>query len=40
MRQITRREKKKRYFLEQSFHQVFFKKMKKHVKRILNKKST
>jgi lantibiotic modifying enzyme len=35
-RQIVRRRKKKRRFLEQSFHRAFFENMKKHVKRILN----
>jgi hypothetical protein len=39
-RQIVRRRKKKRRFLEQSFHRAFFEKMKKHVKRVLNEKST
>jgi hypothetical protein len=39
-RQIVRRRKKRRRFLEQSFHRALFEKMKKHVKRILNEKST
>jgi hypothetical protein len=39
-RQVVCRRKKRRRFLEQSFHQVFFEKMKKHVKRISNEKST
>jgi hypothetical protein len=39
-RQIVCKRKKKRRFFEQSFHQVLFEKMKKHVKRILNEEST
>jgi hypothetical protein len=39
-RQIICRRKKKRRFFEQSFYQVFSEKMKKHVKRISNEKST
>jgi hypothetical protein len=39
-RQIVCRRKKERRFLEQSFHQAFFERMKKHVKRISNEKST
>ncbi len=38
--QAVCRRKKKRRFFEQSFHQTFFEKMKKHVKRISNEKST
>jgi hypothetical protein len=39
-RQIVRRRNKERRFFEQSFHRVLFEKMKKHVKRISNEKST
>jgi uncharacterized protein Yka (UPF0111/DUF47 family) len=39
-RQIVRRRKKERRFFEQSFHRAFFERMKKHVKCILNEKST
>jgi hypothetical protein len=39
-RQAARRRKRKRRFFEQSFHRVFSEKMKKHVKRISNEKST
>jgi hypothetical protein len=39
-RQIVRRRKRKRHFFEQSFHRVFFERIKKHVKRISNEKST
>jgi hypothetical protein len=39
-RQIVCKRKKKDRFLEQSFHQALSERMKKHVKRILNKKST
>jgi thioredoxin-related protein len=38
--QIVCRRKKERLFFEQSFHQTLFEKMKKHVKRISNEKST
>jgi hypothetical protein len=36
---ICRRERERRSF-EQNFHQILFEKMKKHVKRISNEKST
>jgi hypothetical protein len=39
-RQIVCRRKKERRSFEQSFHQVLFERMKKHVKRISNEKST
>jgi hypothetical protein len=39
-RQVVCKQKKKRRFFEQNFHQTFFEKMKKHVKRISNEKST
>jgi hypothetical protein len=39
-RQIVCRRKRERRFFEQSFHQALSEKMKKHVKRILNEKST
>jgi hypothetical protein len=39
-RQIIRRRKKERRSFEQKSHRVLFEEMKKHVKRILNEKST
>jgi hypothetical protein len=39
-RQVVCRRKKKRRSFEQSFHQAFFERMKKHVKRISNEEST
>jgi hypothetical protein len=39
-RQIVCKRKRKRRSFEQSFHQAFFEKMKKHVKRISNEEST
>jgi hypothetical protein len=39
-RQVVRKRKRKRHFFEQSFHRILFEKMKKHVKRISNEKST
>jgi hypothetical protein len=39
-RQVICRREKERRFLEQNFYQILFEKMKKHVKRISNKKST
>jgi hypothetical protein len=39
-RQAVRRRKKKRRFFKQSFHRALFERMKKHVKRISNEKST
>ncbi len=39
-RQVVCRRKRKRRFFEQNFHRALLEKMKKHVKRILNKKST
>jgi lipopolysaccharide export LptBFGC system permease protein LptF len=39
-RQIVRKRKKKRRFLEQNSHRAFSERMKKHVKRISNEKST
>jgi hypothetical protein len=39
-RQVVCRRKKERRFFEQSSHQILFEKMKKHVKRISNEKST
>jgi hypothetical protein len=38
--QIVCRRERERRFCEQSFHQTFFEKMKKHVKRISSEKST
>jgi hypothetical protein len=38
--QIVRERERKRRSFEQSSHRAFFEKMKKHVKRILNKEST
>jgi hypothetical protein len=38
-RQAVCKRKKRRRFFEQSFHQTFFDRMKKHVKRISNEKS-
>jgi hypothetical protein len=39
-RQIICRQKRERRFFEQSSHQALFERMKKHVKRISNEKST
>jgi poly-D-alanine transfer protein DltD len=39
-RQVVRRRDRKRRSFEQNSHQVFFERMKKHVKRISNEKST
>jgi lipopolysaccharide export LptBFGC system permease protein LptF len=39
-RQVIRRRNKERRFLEQSSHQAFSERMKKHVKRISNEEST
>jgi hypothetical protein len=39
-RQVVRRRDKERRFLEQNSHRALFEKMKKHVKRISNEKST
>jgi hypothetical protein len=39
-RQVVRRRDRERRLLEQSFHQVLSERMKKHVKRISNEKST
>jgi hypothetical protein len=39
-RQAVRRRDRKRRFFEQSFHRAFSERMKKHVKRISNEKST
>jgi hypothetical protein len=39
-RQVVRKRDKRRRFLEQNSHRAFFEKMKKHVKRISNEKST
>jgi hypothetical protein len=38
--QVVCRRERRRHFLEQSFHQTFFERMKRHVKRISNEKST
>jgi hypothetical protein len=39
-RQVIYRRERERRFLEQNSHQILFEKMKKHVKRISNEKST
>jgi hypothetical protein len=39
-RQAARRRKKRRRLIEQSFHRALSERMKKHVKRISNEKST
>jgi hypothetical protein len=39
-RQVVCKRKRKRRLFKQNSHQVLFEKMKKHVKRILNEKST
>jgi hypothetical protein len=39
-RQAVYKQKRKRRSFKQSFHQILFERMKKHVKRISNEKST
>ncbi len=39
-RQIVNKQNKKYRFFKQNFHQTFFKKMKKHIKRVLSEKFT